>query len=315
MARPRLAVSEYRSYELPADFPVLALQGEEWRISPVRSTRLHFHNCLEIGVCLSDSGSMLLEDQEEAFRTGTVTFIAPHVLHTTWSAPGAYSLWSYLYLDVETLLGGDLMELPDIRELHLMLSGGKLMLHADSCPWASRLVQGILEELSERQPGYQGCVRGLLLALISRLLRIYMKEPKRTDKQILTLTPALEYIHQNYMNSFPMEDLAALCHLSPTHFRRLFHEQIGTNPLDFVHQVRVAASCMLLRSTNRSVADIASQVGYASLSAYNRQFLRVMGHTPSAWRRSKVGEIRSSVLNYTGWQKAETSEEILSKNR
>ena len=151
-------------------------------------------------------------------------------------------------------------------------------------------------------------------ALISRLLRVSRKEPHAADKQILALSPALEYIHQHYMNTFPIEDLAALCHLSPTHFRRLFHEQIGTTPLDFLHQVRVAASCALLSTSDGSIASIASQVGYASLSCYNRHFLQNMGATPSDWRKASQGEARPSVLTYTGWRKPETSEEILRKN-
>ena len=51
MARPRIIFSEYRNYELPADFPILALHGDNWLISPVQSPRLHFHNCVEIGIC------------------------------------------------------------------------------------------------------------------------------------------------------------------------------------------------------------------------------------------------------------------------
>ena len=313
MARPKVNISEYRGYELPADFPVIVLQGEEWRISPVRSSRLHFHNWLEIGLCVSGGGGMLLEDQEVDFSAGTVTFIAPHALHTTWSAPGTFSLWSYLFLDVETLLGSALLEMVDILVVRRMLDSGLLLLSRERFPWAERLVQAMLDELTEKAAGYESCVRGLLLALITRLLRVYEREPRAADKQILALTPALAYIHQHYMNAFPMEELAAQCHLSPTHFRRLFHEQIGTNPLDFLHQVRVAASCTLLRTTNNSVAHIASQVGYASLSAYNRHFLRIMGDTPTKWRHGG-DDARFSVLTYTGWRKAETSEEILSKN-
>ena len=314
MARPKIKLSEYRSYELPADFPMIVLHGEEWRISPVRSSRLHFHNCLEIGLCRSGGGGMLLEDQEVAFDTGTVTFVAPHVLHTSWSAPDTFSLWSYLFLDVERILGPALLDLPDIRAFHQLITSGRMMLSFDLFPWAARLVQAIIEEMREKPAGYQCCVRGLLLALISRLLRVSRKEPHAADKQILALSPALEYIHRHYMNTFPIEDLAALCHLSPTHFRRLFHEQIGTTPLDFLHQVRVAASCALLSTSDGSIASIASQVGYASLSCYNRHFLQNMGATPSDWRKASQGEARPSVLTYTGWRKPETSEEILRKN-
>lgn len=314
MARPRLVISEYRSYELPADFPIMVLQGEKWRISPVRSSRLHFHNWLEVGVCLSGSGGMMLEDRQVDFGEGTVTFIAPHVLHTTWSAPDTFSLWSYLYLDLETLLGHALLDLPDTRQLHRMTRSGCMLLTAADSPWAAPLVQEMLEEITQAKPGWQTCVRGLLLAFTARMLREYREEERPAGRQLMALTPALEYIRENYMNAFPIERLADLCHMSPTHFRRLFHEQIGTTPLDFVHLVRIEASCTLLRTTGASVAAIASQVGYGSLSCYNRHFLQNMGATPSDWRRAGQGEARHSVLTYTGWQKAETSEEILSRN-
>lgn len=48
MSRPPRTVIEYRNYELPADFPIQMLSGENWRISDVPSGVLHFHNCLEI---------------------------------------------------------------------------------------------------------------------------------------------------------------------------------------------------------------------------------------------------------------------------
>ena len=51
MSRPPRTVIEYRNYELPADFPIQMLSGENWRISDVPSGVLHFHNCLEIGLC------------------------------------------------------------------------------------------------------------------------------------------------------------------------------------------------------------------------------------------------------------------------
>ena len=313
MARPKNRLSEYRSYELESDFPILDLQGEEWYISPVRSTRLHFHNCLEVGLCLRKSGGMVIEDREVSFSAGTVTVIAPNVLHTTWSDPGEMSLWSYLYLDPEALLGDALLDIPEIRRVHRLLADSQLILPPEEAPWAAPLVQAMLEELSARATGYRACVRGLLLTFLARLMRMDIPEQARANPQALALAPALSYVHQHYMEAFPMETLAEMCHLSPTHFRRLFQEQVGTNPLDFVHQARIAASCTLLRTTNESIAGIAGRVGYASLSAFNRHFLRIMGETPSHWRQSSEGT--HSVLTYSGWKKAETSEEILRKNQ
>lgn len=58
MPKTKNDVAEYRSYYLPSDFPVLLLSGEHWKISNIPSKHLHFHNCLEIGMCHSESGYM-----------------------------------------------------------------------------------------------------------------------------------------------------------------------------------------------------------------------------------------------------------------
>ena len=110
------------------------------------------------------------------------------------------------------------------------------------------------------------------------------------------------------MQDFPQETLAALCYLSPTHFRRLFKEQIGTTPLDFLHQTRILKSCTLLRSSGLSVTEIAGRVGYNSVSSYNRHFARAMGCSPMEWRRTAGDHPRPSLLTFTGWTEAEVIE-------
>ena len=118
MARPRRTVLEYRSYELPADFPLMVLTGDRWHISPIPGKHLHFHNCLEIGICHTSGGTMLFDRQEVHFSAGDVTCIARNVPHTTWSDPGQGSLWSYVFLDPEALLGREIVTLSG-RELPL----------------------------------------------------------------------------------------------------------------------------------------------------------------------------------------------------
>lgn len=310
MPRTKQTVLEYRTYDLPADFPILVLAGEEWRISPVPSKRLHIHNYLEIGLCHSDSGQMILGEEQQDFSADCVTFVARNVPHTTWSSPGTYSLWSYLYIDVEAVLGRyGLSQLPDLNAFNKMLANGHFILSRQNHPWALPLARGILDEFQEKKPGWRACVRGLLLTFVIDMLRIYSDEDERArDKDLTVITPALDYMRRNYDQAFSMERLAEMCHISPTHFRRLFGAQIGTNPLQFLHQLRITQSCRLLRTTEGTIAEIATQVGYSSLCCFNQHFRRIMGCTPSEWRRSG-GEERPALITFTGWMQAETPEE------
>ena len=139
------------------------------------------------------------------------------------------------------------------------------------------------------------------------MLREYSKEDRESVRApyMSAISPALDYIHENYMQDFPQEVLSSLCHLSPTHFRRLFREQIGTSPLAFLHQTRVLKSCTLLRSSSLSVTEIAGRVGYNSLSSYNRHFSQALGIAPREWRKASAGSPQPSLLTFTGWTEAE----------
>lgn len=316
MPRPKQAGLEYRRYELPADFPLLALTGDHWRISPVPSPNLHIHNCMEIGICHSDSGTMLFNDAPVHFEAGYVSCIARDVPHVTWSSPGKESLWSYLFIDPEALVeSGVFSQFPRPRHSSGFASDCHLMLSPDQAPWAAPLVKAILREMDEKPRGYIACAHALCVALITQMLRLYSESddmPLR-ETALRQLIPALNFISKNYMQDFSPEMLAELCRLSPTHFRRLFKEQIGVNPLAFLHQTRIEKSCTLLRSTSQSISKISDAVGYASLSCFNRHFLEIMGCSPSAWRKQNAARGRA-VLAREGWLRPETSEALIAAN-
>ncbi|MBQ8136996.1 MAG: helix-turn-helix transcriptional regulator [Clostridia bacterium] len=311
MPRAKQTVLEYRTYDLPADFPLLVLSGENWRISPAPSKRLHLHNHLEIGWCQSDSGAMILGDQEVSFEKDCVIFIARNVPHTTWSSPGTHSLWTYLYTDMEALLGNyGMAMIPEINTFYKMLTSGCLILPPQKYPWAMPVIRAILTEWERKQPGYQNSIRGLMVHLTICMLRIYTDDSRgMKDQNLPVIAPALEYMRSHFDQNFTMDQLADLCHISPTHFRRQFSAQMGMSPLHFLHQFRIMKSCRLLRTTNRTIAEIATLAGFSSLCCFNQHFRRFMGCTPSEWRKSN-GENKPSLLTYPGWLEAEDPESV-----
>lgn len=314
MPRPRQSVIEYRRYDFPDGFPVQIHQRMNWKISSVRSNRLHIHNCFEIGLCLSGSGKMNFGEEEVPFRAGDVLFVARNVPHTTWSNLGDESVWKYIHLDPERVMGEVAPDKPSRpREMIRMFTDCHLILPSASSPWAASAAESIMAEMAEKATGYEAVVYGLCEAMFYRLLRVYPKEgdqPGGARFRSSGLTPALEYMHRNYMNSFPMENLAELCHMSPTHFRRRFQQQLGTNPLSYLHQVRMMESRDLLRNTDLPIVEISEMVGYQSLSCFNRHFFGFNGCTPSQWRKLRGEGRKAATVGLSGWERPETADEI-----
>jgi AraC family transcriptional regulator len=100
------------------------------------------------------------------------------------------------------------------------------------------------------------------------------------------VSDALEFIHANYARELSLTDIAGAAHLSPFHLARLFKQSLGVSPHQYVIQVRVNNARWLLSagSGERSLAEVASAVGFADQSHLTRHFKRVTGLTPRQFR-------------------------------
>ncbi len=311
--------AEYRYYFLPNHFPVLLLSGQFWTVSPDREDKSHFHNCMEIGLCVHNRGEMEIYGERYPYRNGDFTVIPRNVPHSTYAYPGESSLWCYLMIDPEELFhnlfpgswtGYDLYS--------VQLRGDQYILYKEDYPEIYDLLQQIITELKEQKPSYQAVVRGLLLAFYMKIFRIQNARAgqnagglPRPSESRLIIAPALDYIETNYMQQFTVEFLADLCHFSATHFRRVFHELMGTSPLDFVNTTRILKACNLLRNTKDPVLNISEAVGFHSVSSFNRLFIRLMGISPREYRR----KMRSPELPAEGLRFSQEKEKSAEKGQ
>jgi AraC family transcriptional regulator, activator of mtrCDE len=313
MSRKKKTIIEYRHYTLPISFPVLLLSGDRWRISDIKSEHLHFHNCLEIGICHTDSGIMEFERDSVHFKAGDVTCVPRYLPHTTYSSPNTASLWSYIFFSPEDLFKNLFRSSDNNFERPMSaLKINNYILSSETYPKVHTLATTIVDELKGQNSYYRESTQGLLLSLYIELMRIYSKndkipegESERNLENTLVISPVLEYIYQNYMSPITIDFLADLCHLSPTHFRRTFHEIMGTAPLDFINSTRIDEACKLMKSTEDSILSISEQVGFRSISSFNRCFSKLMGEAPREWRKqallSESQSAKASILEFTGW--------------
>lgn len=144
-------------------------------------------------------------------------------------------------------------------------------------------------------------VRELINALSLMLSRTFSMPDENEAyviSQIGTLAPAITYIMENYMNDVSIDHLASLCHVSTSHFRRIFKKILGWTPLDYIQLIRIDRACSLLYNCDYSITEVSLLVGYPSPSSFNRQFHRVHGISPSQWRQKIRSEENPQVTVY-----------------
>lgn len=132
------------------------------------------------------------------------------------------------------------------------------------------------------------------LLLKSELLRLIwlleeggeiLFEKNGIEGETEAIRPALEYMAQNFREDITVEQLAALVHLSKSHFMRCFRKAVGIGAIEHLTQLRIQAACEALGDGGEQIADIAFACGYSNLSNFNRQFLKRVGCSPKEYRK------------------------------
>jgi AraC-like DNA-binding protein len=100
------------------------------------------------------------------------------------------------------------------------------------------------------------------------------------------LLRAKDLADARYFEPLDVDALAAAAGLSRAHFSREFRRAFGDSPHGYLITRRLERAAALLRTTDRSVADICFAVGLQSVGSFTSSFTRTYGMSPTAYRAS-----------------------------
>ena len=128
---------------------------------------------------------------------------------------------------------------------------------------------------------------------IYKLFEILLSPTMQEQKEELPITAAVEYIRANVGQPITLDELAEIAKLSTYYFSHMFKRETGFAPLEYVINTRIEHAKTLLLTTNRSIADIAEEVGYVSSASLINLFVKKVGESPGKYRKShKSLEVR-----------------------
>lgn len=237
-------------------------------------------------LCLSGTGKLLAENArgesvEYQVKSGQGFLLFPNQI-STYIADHKLP-WEYVWLEFDGLrakksieLAGFSLSQPVYRARHkdIFESMKEEMLyivhHKDETPL--HLIGHLylfLDSLVRSSPAPQPVQGG-------RLRDFYIKE-------------AFSFIEQNFQNDISVEDIAAACGLNRSYFGKIFHENMGKSPQEFLIAYRMTKATELLKLTDLSISDIGNVVGYPNQLHFSRAFKNVYGVSPREWRYAHGG--------------------------
>ncbi len=89
---------------------------------------------------------------------------------------------------------------------------------------------------------------------------------------------------EGFREELSLGDIARRVNVSAGYFSTMFKKATGLNFVDYVARLRVEKAKNLLQNPKFRISEVAYDVGFQSLSQFNRTFRRVIGASPRAWR-------------------------------
>ncbi len=262
---------------------------KEYPLSTKPIQSLHFHRCLEIGVCVHGSGNCIVDNRLYRYKKGDIQIALPYQPHLANSDEGKNGTWIWFSYDPYKVMATDDLRgnICSIIEKQVNFSG---VFSPDEYPSLANIVNRCLNELQNHKRLSQLYALLLVQQLILELSRIdcdlknNIASRRRPFDKIL---PALEHISQNLNNSneLTLDILAQKCFISTATLRRYFYQFTDMSPQQFIAHARISHSQYLLGNTTKSITEISEAVGFESISCYTRAFKRFFGISPSEYRK------------------------------
>lgn len=98
--------------------------------------------------------------------------------------------------------------------------------------------------------------------------------------------PLRKVVENNVYNNLSMEELAFLCNMSLSTFKRKFEEVYGTPPARWFHLKKMQQAAFLLKHQNVKASEIHHELGYENLSSFVQAFKKEFGKTPKVYQQS-----------------------------
>ena len=240
---------------------------------------LHWHNAVEIILPLVNPIKAACDGAEYEIGERDILIIPAGTLHSLSTCEGRRLI---LLADNRCFADN-----PALSELRPMLDRPILIRRKDDKELSDQLC-ALLTEVYTLYSGWKDMAETYIyLKLLTLLVRVmeYRSGSSNEDAYNDSFGSVLKYIEQNYSSQITLDELADKAGYSKYHFSRLFKKHCRTSFIDYLNRRRIRAAELLLVNENISVTDAAMQVGFSSLSTFNRAFREYKNCTPTEFRR------------------------------
>ena len=256
-----------------------------------KSTKIHFHDCIEIGCCIGGEGEFVFSDKKYAVGKGDIFIAAqlePHICSTNEDNPATFI---YLFFKPSSIIEF----MPAFLNPYIYnpkLFNNKIPFGSETSSEISRLVQNIHSELTAQDLSYISLVKSYMVQICVLLSRHYNNQPATDMKSANAnavynfdkIRQVAEYIKDNLDKEISLKKISEVFYMSESRLRHLFKEITGIGIKDYITNYRIENAKQLIIETDDSLSCICEKCGFQSVSSFYRAFKDITGYSPAKFR-------------------------------
>lgn len=234
-----------------------------------RVERTHYDSFLVMYVARG-SGYWSSGGQEIPVPEGSLLFLDCYRPHCY----GTHSGWEIYWLHFDGVLARPYFE--------TFAADGAFLMQSDAAVCV-RSVRKIFESFDRRCPVSEPMISKRINDLLTGAI-LALQQEKKQLKRLGAIDESVQFIAEHVEQTLTLEQLAASVSLSPFYFARLFKQETGFSPHEYIVRARVDKAKYLLISTSLPLKEIACRCGFGNECSFSTLFKKMSGCTPRGYR-------------------------------
>lgn len=254
----------------------------------VRDPFWHFHPEYEIVFISNGSGKRHIGNHVSYYTEGDLIFLGPNIPHLSFTDDLLDQHTEIVLQLRDDFMGAHFLDRPEMHEVKALFQKSQqgITFHGRTKALAGAILSDMLDmapldRLVELLKLFQMLARSeeyTLLKAEGMLIEIAPQDQERVG-QVYT------HVEENFTREIPLEEIAALVHMTVPAFCRYFKKLTGKTFTHLVNEVRINHACKMLSEGSHSIATLCYESGFNNFSHFNKVFKQITGVTPSDYRQ------------------------------
>jgi AraC-like DNA-binding protein len=246
---------------------------------------------LEINFVINGSGINVIDNTSYVMKKDDL-FIINNLSHHMSLSNNSLEM-KIITFNPNLIFINDIRDIEYLKSFYKKLSSlnNKIILSENNKEIVLALFIRMEREYKEKNIGYKLFIRAQLMELLAIIYREFKaneysgsisKEQANYEK----IRPSIEYINQNLNIDLILEDIASKSNMSKNYFCTAFKNVMQMTTIHYINLIRINRTCLLLRTSVKSILDISLDCGYNNLTSFNAAFKKICNETPRSYRKN-----------------------------